>query len=195
MFRYKYLTFQTQIYLHKQYIFDTNIIQSEYALLFPFSIYIFHTVFSLYYVSNVPTRDNLHRVAAPATPPELKKINAIGMTHDSDFLNAGIEAVLVIIFSVATQMYNECLHRYFTISTVSCSLAVIRRTFPQNKSLMQQPTPSFQQTVMVHNPSYHMFSLLSVIFCVVCQNDEYLSTYLRRFRFQTITIHYKCTWM
>ena len=36
--RYVYLIFQTQIYLHKQYIFDTNIIQSEYALLFPFSI-------------------------------------------------------------------------------------------------------------------------------------------------------------
>ena len=40
VFRYEYLTFQTQIYLHKQYIFDTNIIQSEYALLFPFSIYV-----------------------------------------------------------------------------------------------------------------------------------------------------------
>ena len=39
VFRYEYLTFQTQIYLHKQYIFDTNIIQSEYALLFPFSIH------------------------------------------------------------------------------------------------------------------------------------------------------------
>ena len=39
VFRYEYLTFQTQIYLHKQYIFGTNIIQSEYALLFPFSIY------------------------------------------------------------------------------------------------------------------------------------------------------------
>ena len=38
VFRYEYLTFQTQIYWHKQYIFDTNIIQSEYALLFPFSI-------------------------------------------------------------------------------------------------------------------------------------------------------------
>ena len=38
VFRYEYLTCQTQIYLHKQYIFDTNIIQSEYALLFPFSI-------------------------------------------------------------------------------------------------------------------------------------------------------------
>ena len=38
VFRYEYLTFQTKIYLHKQYIFDTNIIQSEYALLFPFSI-------------------------------------------------------------------------------------------------------------------------------------------------------------
>ena len=38
VFRYEYFTFQTQIYLHKQYIFDTNIIQSEYALLFPFSI-------------------------------------------------------------------------------------------------------------------------------------------------------------
>ena len=35
---YEYLTFQTQIHLHKQYIFDTNIIQSEYAYLFPFSI-------------------------------------------------------------------------------------------------------------------------------------------------------------
>ena len=34
----EYLTFQTQIHLHKQYIFDTNIIQSEYAFLFPFSI-------------------------------------------------------------------------------------------------------------------------------------------------------------
>ena len=40
VFRYEYLTFQTHIYLHKQYIFDTNIIQSEYALLFPFSIHI-----------------------------------------------------------------------------------------------------------------------------------------------------------
>ena len=39
VFWYEYLTFQTEIYLHKQYIFDTNIIQSEYALLFPFSIY------------------------------------------------------------------------------------------------------------------------------------------------------------
>ena len=40
VFRYEYLTFQTQIYLHKQYILDTNIIQSEYALLFTFSIVI-----------------------------------------------------------------------------------------------------------------------------------------------------------
>ena len=38
VFRYEFLTFQTQIHLHKQYIFDTNIIQSEYAFLFPFSI-------------------------------------------------------------------------------------------------------------------------------------------------------------
>ena len=38
MFWYEYLTFQTHIYLHKQYVFDTNIIQTEYALLFPFSI-------------------------------------------------------------------------------------------------------------------------------------------------------------
>ena len=38
VFRYEYLTFQTQIHLHKQYICDTNIIQSEYAFLFPFSI-------------------------------------------------------------------------------------------------------------------------------------------------------------
>ena len=34
-----YINFQTQILLHKQYIFDTNIIQSEYAFLFPFSIF------------------------------------------------------------------------------------------------------------------------------------------------------------
>ena len=39
VFRYEYLTFQIQMYLHKQYIFDTNITQSEYAFLFPFSIY------------------------------------------------------------------------------------------------------------------------------------------------------------
>ena len=38
VFRYEYLTFQTQINLHKQYIFDTDITQSEYAFLFPFSI-------------------------------------------------------------------------------------------------------------------------------------------------------------
>ena len=40
VFRYEYLTFQTQIHLHKQYIFDTNISQSEYAFLFPFSIWL-----------------------------------------------------------------------------------------------------------------------------------------------------------
>ena len=45
VFRYEYLTFQTQIYLHKQYIFDINIIQSEYALLFPFSIVWTYIVF------------------------------------------------------------------------------------------------------------------------------------------------------
>ena len=39
VFRYEYFTFQTQIHLHKQCIFDTNIIQSEYAFLFPFSIF------------------------------------------------------------------------------------------------------------------------------------------------------------
>ena len=33
-------TFQTQIPLHKQYIFDKNSIQSEYAFLFLFSIFI-----------------------------------------------------------------------------------------------------------------------------------------------------------
>ena len=38
MLRYDYLTFQTQIHLHKEYIFDTHNIQSEYAFLFPFSI-------------------------------------------------------------------------------------------------------------------------------------------------------------
>ena len=36
--RYEYVTFQTQIHLHKQYIFDTNNIQSEYEFLFPISI-------------------------------------------------------------------------------------------------------------------------------------------------------------
>ena len=40
VFRYEYLTVQAQIHLHKKYIFDTNNIQSEYAFLFPFSIYI-----------------------------------------------------------------------------------------------------------------------------------------------------------
>ena len=40
VFRYEYLTFQTQIHLQKQYIFETNIIQSDYAFLFPFSIYV-----------------------------------------------------------------------------------------------------------------------------------------------------------
>ena len=43
VFRYEYLAFQTQIHLHKQYIFDTNITQSEYAFLFPFSIIFFST--------------------------------------------------------------------------------------------------------------------------------------------------------
>ena len=38
VFRYEHLTFQTQIHLHKQYIFDTNVIQIEYAFLFPVSI-------------------------------------------------------------------------------------------------------------------------------------------------------------
>ena len=38
VFRYEYLTFQAKIPLHKQYIFDTNNIQSEYPFLFPFSI-------------------------------------------------------------------------------------------------------------------------------------------------------------
>ena len=40
VFRYDNLTFQLQIPLHKQYISDTNNIQSEYAFLFPFSIFI-----------------------------------------------------------------------------------------------------------------------------------------------------------
>ena len=40
VFRYEYLAIQTQIHLHKQYIFDTNLIQSEYAFHYPFSIYI-----------------------------------------------------------------------------------------------------------------------------------------------------------
>ena len=48
VFRYEYLTFQTQIYLHKQYIFDTNIIQSEYALLFPFSILFIYSAVKVY---------------------------------------------------------------------------------------------------------------------------------------------------
>ena len=44
VFIYEYLTFQTQTHLPKQYIFDTNIIQSEYAFLFPFSIYSFYII-------------------------------------------------------------------------------------------------------------------------------------------------------
>ena len=36
--RYEYLTFQTDIFSHIKYIFDTNDNQSEYAFLFPFSI-------------------------------------------------------------------------------------------------------------------------------------------------------------
>ena len=36
--RYENLTFQTPNYLHKQYIFDTNNSQSEYAFLFLFGI-------------------------------------------------------------------------------------------------------------------------------------------------------------
>ena len=36
VFRYEYLTFQIQIHLPKQYYFDMNIIQSEYAFLFSF---------------------------------------------------------------------------------------------------------------------------------------------------------------
>ena len=40
VFRYEYLTFQTHIHLQKQfYIDDTSNIQSEYAFLFPCSIY------------------------------------------------------------------------------------------------------------------------------------------------------------
>ena len=48
VFRYEYLTFQTQIHIHKQYILisDKNIIQSEYAFLFPFSICTFTLVFN-----------------------------------------------------------------------------------------------------------------------------------------------------
>ena len=46
VFRYEYLTFQKQIHLHKQYIFDTNNIQIEYAFLFPFSICIKQNVLS-----------------------------------------------------------------------------------------------------------------------------------------------------
>ena len=56
MVRYEYLTFQTQIYLHKQYIFDTNIIQSQYALLFPFSICTEVCFYSL--LNHHLTRDN-----------------------------------------------------------------------------------------------------------------------------------------
>ena len=36
VFRYEYLTFQTQIPFHNSYIFDNNNIQSEYAFLFSF---------------------------------------------------------------------------------------------------------------------------------------------------------------
>ena len=37
--RYEYLTFQTDIHLHNWHIFVTNNSQSEYAFLFPFSIF------------------------------------------------------------------------------------------------------------------------------------------------------------
>ena len=50
MFRYEYVTFQTQIHLHKQYSFATNIIQSEYAFLFPFSIAYMSTLNILEYL-------------------------------------------------------------------------------------------------------------------------------------------------
>ena len=40
-FRYEYFkTFQTQIHLQKQYIFDTNIIQSELRFFFLYTLYI-----------------------------------------------------------------------------------------------------------------------------------------------------------
>ena len=42
VFRYEYLTFQTQIYLHKQYIFDTNIIK-WICVTFPFQYSFKHT--------------------------------------------------------------------------------------------------------------------------------------------------------
>ena len=48
VFRYAYLTFQTQNHLYKQYIVDTSIIQSEYAFLFPFSIHIGSRLFELF---------------------------------------------------------------------------------------------------------------------------------------------------
>ena len=51
VFRYEYLTFQTQIHLHKQYIFGTNVIQSEYAFLFPFSIYKYVRLISVIVIS------------------------------------------------------------------------------------------------------------------------------------------------
>ena len=40
--RYEYLTFQTYIYLHNWHIVVTNNNQSEYAFLFPFSIYFWY---------------------------------------------------------------------------------------------------------------------------------------------------------
>ena len=56
VFRNEYLTTLTQIHLHKQYIFDTHNIQSEYAFLFPFSIqrhYIFVKIKPLYQISKL----------------------------------------------------------------------------------------------------------------------------------------------
>ena len=48
-----YLTFQTQIHLHKQCIFDTNNSQREYAFLFPLSINILLTVIHYYALQRI----------------------------------------------------------------------------------------------------------------------------------------------
>ena len=54
VFRYGYFTFQTQIHLHKQHIFDTNITQSEYAFLFPFSILLYAQIAKIHIWARTP---------------------------------------------------------------------------------------------------------------------------------------------
>ena len=60
--RYEYLTFQTEIYLHNLYNFDTNNNQSEYAIIFPFSIYCQNSISkTLYSIDKLQNSNSLKR--------------------------------------------------------------------------------------------------------------------------------------